>query len=86
VTISESDMCEAAAPWVTREVAYTFVFLIGNSDRRKWMRATVNGTLQYNWELDQWRGPFIFRQVDREGNEVGADTGAMSGTRIQARG
>ena len=67
------------------EAAYTFVFLIGNTDRSNWMQATVSGDLQYIGDDDRWIGPFTFRQADREGNEVAADTGLMSGARIRAR-
>jgi hypothetical protein len=64
--------------------AYTFVFLIGSTEPNQWITGMVDGELNYDAQVDQWKGSFSIKLVDQAGNEVLSDTGTMSGTRITA--
>jgi hypothetical protein len=72
--------------WVAtgpREAAFTFLALFGGGPGGN-VSATgkVVGKLEYDPRADNWSGPFKIQVFDPDGNEIFADRGTFSGTRI----
>jgi len=71
--------------WVStgrREVAYTFVSLIGSAEGPLSAKLKVVGTLQYDAGNDSWSGPFKIDVLDPDGHVTFTDHGTFSLTRI----
>ena len=71
--------------WVStgrREVAYTFVALIGSAEGPLSAKLKVVGTLRFDSANDSWNGPFKIDGFDPGGNVIFSDHGTFSLTRI----
>jgi hypothetical protein len=71
--------------WVStgrREVAYTFVALIGSAEGPLSAKLKVVGTLELDADKGTWSGPFKIDVVDANGNVTLSDHGTFSLTRI----
>jgi hypothetical protein len=71
--------------WVSagrRDVAYTFVSLIGSAEGPLSSKLKVVGTLRYNADKDSWSGPFKIDVLDPDGRVNFTDHGTFSLTRI----
>ncbi len=71
--------------WISagrREVAYTFVSLIGSAEGPLSAKLKVVGTLQYDAGNDSWSGPFKIDVFDAGGKLSFTDHGTFSLTRI----
>jgi hypothetical protein len=64
-----------------REVAYTFVHLIGSAEGRNTGRVRVSGTLQPE-DKQYWQGPFKIEVFDANGQITFSDRGTIRLTRI----
>lgn len=64
------------------EAAYTFAALIGNAEGTPASKITVVGALTYDAKTDSWRGPLRSEVVDASGQQILAEHGTASGTRI----
>ena len=67
-----------------QQAAYTFYFLVGDSQQGKWQEGNVSGRLELGPSGDSWEGPFEITMVDQDGKQTFANTGIMAGTRIRA--
>jgi hypothetical protein len=65
-----------------RDVAYTFVSLIGSAEGPLSAKLKVVGTLQWDDGNDSWNGPFKIDILDPSGNMILSDRGTFSLTRI----
>ena len=71
--------------WISagrREVAYTFVSLIGSAEGSLSAKLKVVGTLQYDAGSGSWSGPFKINVLDANGQVSFTDHGTFSLTRI----
>jgi hypothetical protein len=71
--------------WIStgrRDVAYTFVALIGSAEGPLSAKLKVVGTLRFNSANDSWSGPFKIDVIDPSGNLILSDQGTFSLTRI----
>ena len=71
--------------WVStgrRDVAYTFVALIGSAEGPLSVKLKVVGTLRFNSANESWNGPFKIDGFDPSGNVIFSDHGTFSLTRI----
>jgi len=71
--------------WVSagrREVAYTFVSLIGSPEGPLSSKLKVVGTLQHDAGNDSWSGPFKIDVFDASGQVIFTDQGTFTLTRI----
>jgi hypothetical protein len=71
--------------WVSaghRQVAYTFVSLIGSAEGPVSATLKVVGTLRYDAGNDSWSGPFKIDVVAADGQVLLADRGTFSLTRL----
>jgi hypothetical protein len=71
--------------WVSagrRDVAYTFVSLIGSAEGPLSSKLKVVGTLQYDAGSDNWSGPFKIDVFDANGQVIFTDHGTFSLARI----
>jgi hypothetical protein len=65
-----------------REVAYTFVSLIGSAEGPLSAKYKVVGTLKYDANSDSWHGPFKIDVLDASEQVIFTDRGTFSLTRI----
>ena len=71
--------------WVStgrRDVAFTFVSLIGSAEGPLSVKLKVIGTLRFNSANDSWSGPFKIDVIDPSGQVTFSDRGTFSLTRI----
>lgn len=71
--------------WIStgrRDVAYTFVALIGSAEGPLSVKLKVVGTLRFDSAKDTWNGPFKIDGFDPGGNVIFSDRGTFSLTRI----
>ena len=71
--------------WVStgrREVAYTFIALIGSAEGPLSAKLKVVGTLRFDRASDSWNGPFKIDILDPSGNVILSDQGTFTLTRI----
>jgi hypothetical protein len=72
--------------WIStgrREVAYTFVALIGSAEGPLSAKLKVVGTLELDADKGTWSGPFKIDVFDPNGNVILSDHGTFSLTRIE---
>ena len=75
----------AHGAWVSRgprDVAYTFVALMGSQEGKNAGKLKVVGTLQFDVGTASWRGPFKIDVFDAGGQVTYADRGTFDLTRI----
>jgi hypothetical protein len=71
--------------WVStgrRDVAYTFVALIGSAEGPLSSKLKVVGKLHFNSASGSWNGPFKIDILDPSGNVILSDQGTFTLTRI----
>jgi len=71
--------------WIStgrREVAYTFVALIGSAEGPLSAQIKVVGTLRFDPSQGTWNGPFKADVTDPSGNAIFSEHGTFSLTRI----
>jgi hypothetical protein len=75
----------AHGSWVRNdqgEVAYTFVALFGSQEGKNTGKLKVVGTLQFDADTANWRGPFKIDVFDTSGQVTFADRGTVNLTHI----
>jgi hypothetical protein len=65
-----------------REIAYTFVALVGSAEGPLTAKIKVVGTLQFDPSQGKWNGPFKADLTDPNGQPIFSEHGTFSLTRI----